>query len=291
LRTLVVTADDVGLHPGMTAGAVKAHDEGIVTACSVAATGRAFEPAVELLRDRPALDVGVHLTLAGEQPLSPPERVRTLVDRDGRFPRSFRAFTLRYLLGGIAGAEVEEELRRQIERLLAAGLRVVHANSHQHLHVLPRLFEIVLRLAEEYHVPFVRIPCEPAVRRTSPRSLQIGILNSIGHSARRRLEQSESVRSVDRTVGIMDAGRLTVDRLFRILGDAEGVTELVCHPGIGDEVLAAEYDWGYGWDRETVALCDERVRDAVREKGIGLTSFSGWTIPGAQGRPAKPSLP
>ena len=78
LRALVVTADDVGLHPGMTLGSLKAHDEGIVTAVSVVANGRAFEPAVDLLRDRPGLDVGVHLTLVGERPLSPPERVPSL---------------------------------------------------------------------------------------------------------------------------------------------------------------------------------------------------------------------
>jgi hopanoid biosynthesis associated protein HpnK len=272
LRALVVTADDVGLHPGMTLGAVKAHDEGIVTACSVVANGRAFSHAVELLRDRPQLDVGVHLTLVGERLLSPPERVRSLVDRDGRFLRDFRAFTKRYLLGGIATAEVEEELRRQIERLLDAGLNVIHANSHQHLHVLPRVFEIVLRLAEEHRIPFIRIPHEPNVlRRPSPRSLQIGILNSIGRRARRRLD---SIRTADRTVGILDAGRLTAERLVRILQDVEGTTELVCHPGIDDKALVAEYDWGYEWDRETAALCDARVKEVLQTQGIHLSPFT-----------------
>ena len=258
----------------MTLGAVKAHNEGIVTACSVVANGRAFEPAVELLRDRPRLDIGVHLTLVGERPLSPPERVRSLVDGSGAFLRDFRAFTQRYVLGGIAATEVEEELRRQIERLLASDLRVVHANSHQHLHVLPRIFEIVLRLAEEYGIRFVRIPRDPAAVRPSPRALQIGILNGIGRGARRRLEENRSIRTADRTVGILDAGNLTAERLIRILQDVEGTTELVCHPGIDDSALAAEYDWGYGWDRETEALCDARVKEVLRERESDLTSFS-----------------
>jgi chitin disaccharide deacetylase len=275
LRALVVTADDVGLHPGMTLGALKAHDEGIVTACSVVANGRAFEPAVDLLRDRPRLDVGVHLTLVGERPLSPPQKVRSLVDGSGAFLRGFRVFTTRYLLGELVAAEIEEELRRQIERLLDAGLTIVHANSHQHLHVLPRIFEIVLRLAEEYGMRFVRIPHDPAaIRQPSPRALQIGILNVIGRGARRRLEENGSIRTADRTVGILDAGRLTADRLIWILQDVEGTTELVCHPGIDDNALTAEYDWGYGWDRETAVLCDTRVKEAMRERGIELTPFS-----------------
>jgi predicted glycoside hydrolase/deacetylase ChbG (UPF0249 family) len=278
LRTLVVTADDVGLHPGMTRGALKAHDEGIVTACSVVATGPALDHAVEHLRDRPGLDAGIHLTFVGERPLSPPERVRSLLGADGAFLPGFRAFAVRYFLGGIDTAELEAELRRQIERLLAAGLRLVHVNSHQHLHVLPRIFEIVLRLAEEYRIPWVRIPRDPATaalsRRGAPRALEIGVLNGIGRQARRKLKGS-TIRTADRTVGILDAGRLTPERLVRILKDVETVTELVCHPGIGDRELEGTYRWGYGWDGETAALCDAGVRGVIRERGIGLSGFSG----------------
>lgn len=272
-----MTADDVGLHPGMTLGALKAHDEGIVTACSVVANGRAFEDAVERLRDRPELDVGVHLTLVGERPLSPPEKVKSLIGRDGAFLSNFRAFTRRYMLGGIDAAEVEQELRCQIERLLAAGLKVVHLNSHQHLHVLPRIFEVVVRLAEEYRIPWVRVPREPSAGRTSLRSLEIVVLNGIGRRAR-RLQRSRT-RAVDWTVGVLEAGRLTPEKLSRILKNVEGTTELVCHPGIGDPSLSDAYDWGYEWDRETATLCDTKVHQALRQQGIELTTFRNLERP------------
>src|SRR6185369_1858544 len=149
LRTLVATADDVGLHPGMTLGALRAHELGIVTACSVVANGRALDDAIDRLRDRPRLDAGVHLTfVGGERPLSPPAQVRSLLGPDGAFLPGFRTFAARYFLGRIDAADLAAELRRQIERLLAAGLRLVHLNSHQHLHVLPGVFETVLKLAE-----------------------------------------------------------------------------------------------------------------------------------------------
>src|ERR1700682_87726 len=69
-RRLVVTADDVGLDPGMTAGAIRAHREGIVTACSIVANGRAFDDAVARLRDVPSLEAGVHLALVEERALT-----------------------------------------------------------------------------------------------------------------------------------------------------------------------------------------------------------------------------
>jgi len=261
----------------MTRGALAAADAGIVTAVSVAAVGRAFEPAVERLRERPALDVGVHLTLVGERPLSPPERIPSLVGGDGALLSGYPALARRFLSGGIALREVEAELRRQIERLLATGLRLVHANAHQHLHVLPRVFEVVLRLAEEHRIPYVRIPCEPAVAgRWSPRTAQLAVLNALGRRARRRLGGGKvAVAAVERTLGVVDAGHLTVERLRGALRlAAPGVSELVCHPGLGDQELAAAYAWGYDWDAETAALCDPGIPELLREEGIELTSFS-----------------
>jgi chitin disaccharide deacetylase len=275
LKKLIVTADDVGLHPGMTRGALAAWDAGIVTAVSIAAVGLAFEPAVELLRAQsPGLDVGIHLTLVGERPLSPPERIRSLVGRDGALLPGYPALARRFLLGGLAAAEVEAELRLQIERLLATGLPVIHANAHQHLHVLPRIFEIVLRLAEEHGIRFVRIPAEPAAGGWSLREVQLAVLNRLGRRARRRLDATGRAAAVERTLGIVDAGHLTVERLRHALALAGEANELVCHPGLGGAELAAAYDWDYEWEAETAALCDPRLPEMLRAAGIELTSFS-----------------
>jgi predicted glycoside hydrolase/deacetylase ChbG (UPF0249 family) len=268
LKWLIVTADDVGLHPGMTRGALAAHDGGIVTAVSVSPNGRDFEPAVELLRDRPRLDVGAHLTLVGERPLSDPARIPTLVGPDGRLHSKYPAFAARYALGRIRTADLETELRAQVERLLATGLRVVHLNSHQHLHLLPRVLDVVLELAREHGIPAVRIPNEPETG-VSPRGLQLRALNALGWRARGRALAS------DRTVGVLAAGHLTAAALRRALDQVERVTELVCHPGLGGAELAREYDWGYGWDEETAALRDPALPDLLREKGVSLTSFTG----------------
>ncbi|HSN88677.1 MAG TPA: ChbG/HpnK family deacetylase, partial [Thermoanaerobaculia bacterium] len=232
MKTLVVTADDAGLHAGMTLGALEAHDWGIVTAVSVSPNGRAFDHAVERLKDRPKLDVGVHLTLVGERPLSPPETISTLLGKDGALLPGFPAFVRRALLGKIRWNEVERELRAQIERLQGTGLPVVHANAHQHLHVLPGVFEIVHKLADEYRIPWIRIPADPAaIRGVSFRHLQLGILNALGRRARPRA--LPPLRTTDRALGIVAAGHMTPGKLTRILEDVSGTTELVCHPGIG----------------------------------------------------------
>ncbi len=274
-RRLIVTADDVGLHPGMTRGALAAHDRGIVTAVSVSPNGKAFEDAVERLRDRPRLSIGAHLTLVGERPLSRPEAIPSLVGPDGALHSGYPAFAARYALGLIRSVDLATEMHAQVERLLATGLPVVHLNSHQHLHVLPRIFDVVLALAQEHGIPAVRIPNEPeAAGRLSFRALQLAGLNALGRRARRRLPST--VTAPERTIGVMTAGHLTPERLARCLdqiGREDGTTELVCHPGLGGEELSAAYSWGYGWDEETAALQDPSLPGRLREMGVSLSLF------------------
>lgn len=247
-RTLIVTADDVGLHPGMTEGAIRAHRQGIVTACSIVANGAAFDDAVARLRDAPALEVGVHLTLVEERPLTPI-----------RFPEKYTSFVPLYLARAIPLTAIERELRAQIERVLATGLRVTHLNGHQHLHLLPRIFGVVRRLAAEYGIGYVRIVDD---RGGTARPLSMRALSALGRKAR------TPGLTNDRTVGVSVAGHL--DDVVPLLDHVEGVTELVAHPGIG----VSGYRWGYDWDRETRALCDPRLRDELVTRVIGLATPS-----------------
>jgi chitin disaccharide deacetylase len=248
-RRLIVTADDVGLHPGMTEGAILAHREGIVTACSVVASGRAFEDAIERLRDVPSLDVGVHLTLVEEQSLT-----------GMRFPRKYPSFVPLYLARVISLSDIERELRAQIERVAGSGLQVTHLNGHQHLHLLPRVFGVVAKLAREFGIGYVRIVNESGGARL-PRRLAISALSVLGRRARASYTN-------ERTIGVADAGHLR--NVMPLLDRVEGLTELVTHPGVAVD----SYDWGYAWDAETRALCDSRLREELEARSIELTAPS-----------------
>jgi predicted glycoside hydrolase/deacetylase ChbG (UPF0249 family) len=247
-RLLIVTADDVGLHAGMTEGAIRAHREGIVTACSVVANGAAFEDAVARLRDVPSLEVGVHLTLVEERPL-------TAI----RAPKKYTSFVPLYLARVLSIGAIERELRAQIERVLASGLRVTHLNGHQHLHLLPRIFQVVRELAREYGIPYVRIVDDHG---GAGRPFSMRTLSSLGRRARK------TGLTNDRTIGVAGAGHL--EDVMPLLDHVQGVTELVTHPGVG----VSGYAWGYDWDRETRALCDPRLGEQLVTHGITLAAPS-----------------
>jgi predicted glycoside hydrolase/deacetylase ChbG (UPF0249 family) len=166
-------------------------------------------------------------------------------------PRNY----IRFLLS--RPRNVEPELRAQIEKVLATGLRVTHLNSHQHLHLWPWIWRIVSRLATEYRIGFVRVVNDRGGKR---RRLAMGMLNRVAAAAPGR-----------RTIGIAEAGHLTADRIIELLDFVDDTTELVTHPGVG---VSGYAHWRYDWETETRALRDPRVREAIASRGIRLVAPS-----------------
>ena len=248
MKSLIVTADDVGLHSGMTAGAIRAHQQGIVTACSIVANGREFDDAVSRLRDVSALEVGVHLTLVEETSLT-----------GLSLPRNW----MRFLASRISPSAIETELRAQVERVLASGLRVTHLNSHQHLHMLPRIFRIVMRMAEEYGIRYVRVVDDRGGRAGVLRHCAVRGLSALGRRAHRPAVTN------DRTIGVLEAGHLS--DVVPLLDHVGGVTELVAHPGIGVDSYG---HWKYRWDVETNALTIPALREELARRQIKLIAPS-----------------
>jgi predicted glycoside hydrolase/deacetylase ChbG (UPF0249 family) len=283
-RRLVATADDLGLHPAIDAGVFRACDLGIVTAVSLVAAGRSFPAAVAGLRARPAIDAGAHLVLVGERPLSPPGEIPSLLGRDGALLPGWPAFLRRWALGRIRLDDVERELRRQLARLGETGLPIVHANSHQHLHVLPGVFPLVAGLAGEHGIPFVRLPV-PAGSIGAPlhRRAQVAALSRLARRAARRAPPTAGVRFLPQTLGIAEAGHLTPAALHRLVATVAADAELVCHPGTDEPQLAAAYRWGYRWGRETAALTDPAARRALAAAGVELTTFRRLAAPSGLG--------
>jgi len=268
VRRLIVSGDDLGLHPGINAGVVRCHREGIVTSASLCANGGAFEDAVAALRGAPDLDVGVHLTLVGEAPLLPKGSLPTLAP-EGRLPPHFGALFLRLTLRRVRMAEVEEEMTAQVARARDAGLRVTHLDSHQHVHLHPALLPAVLRVARRFGIGAVRA----AARSVSGSGLRPGLIGLVSKLGSRRL-RAAGVRTPDTLVGLAETGRLDEARLRAVVvALPEGTSELVCHPGAGDGAIASAYGWGFRWDEEAAALTAPAVRETLRREGIQLIAY------------------
>ena len=51
-----------------------------------------------------------------------------------------------------------EEARAQVQKILAAGIRPSHIDTHKHTHLLPPVLDVVARIAREFDIPWVRRP-------------------------------------------------------------------------------------------------------------------------------------
>ena len=172
---LIVNADDLGLSEAVSDGIFEGFTNGIITAASLMVNGSAFKYAADQLQHFPGLDVGIHLTLVEEHPVSENRHVRSLIGNDGRFLPHARQFLKRYLSGNIAYSEVQAEFSAQICMAKAMNVSIGHIDTHQHLHCLPNIRKIVVDLAKEHNIKYLRYPRE---------KLQPYMMTSISHLSR-----------------------------------------------------------------------------------------------------------
>ncbi len=272
LTRLIVNADDLGLHPALDAGILRAHREGIVTSATVLVMGPSAAEAVARAREQ-GLALGVHLALSTAlAPAAPPAEVPTVAP-GGRLRASWAEFARGWLTGRVRRSEVERELGAQLTRARALGAEVDHLDAHQHLHLLPGIRPLVEALARREGLA-VRWPDRlprPAWLRAPGPAVKTLLLSLLARTAPR---PGSGVRRVS-AGGVFEAGRLDEATLLAMLDTLpEGDFEVGCHPGEGRPHVPEDPAWTYGWQAELEALTSPRVKARLRERGITLATYA-----------------
>ncbi|MBO9555658.1 ChbG/HpnK family deacetylase [Cellulomonas sp.] len=271
-RLLIVTADDLGLTVGVNEAVRRAHVDGVVTATSLLAVGRAFDDAAAMLRDLPTLEVGAHLAIVGEDPpLLSAREIPTLVDSGGSFPLSYRTVVARGLAGLIDPDDVRRELGAQLERVRGVGVPVTHLDTHQHTHLWPAVACVVADLAVTAGVPAVRLPRS---HRHGPLGLGVSLLSA---GTGRTLRRAGRV-SPDDYAGLDEAGALDAARFGRTLDAvrrrAAPSVEINAHPSVPGDPDLDRFAWSYRWADELAMLTDPAVRRRIESAGYRLGGFA-----------------
>ena len=287
VKSLIVNADDLGWTEGVNRGIVEAHRNGIVTSASLLANGHAFLSGVEVARSTPGLGVGVHLNLSDGPPVAARELVTSLVNNAGEFEGGPEGLLLRIAGRGLTLREVEMEWEAQIEKIRDAGIQPTHLDGHKHVHMLPGLFEIALKLAKRYAVGAIRVAHEASSLRVAlstgeelrtaavlKQGVQARGLKLLARDAREQTERA-GISTADYFCGIAQTGEMTkqgVAQLLRSLPD--GTTELMCHPGYADEALQnTATRLQASRQTELEILTDVEIRNLVASQGIRLIDY------------------
>ena len=264
-RLLIVHADDLGLTRSVNASFINGLRLGGNNSGSAMVPCPEFPGIVDFARQQPDADIGLHLTLTSESSdrrwasVAPARQVPSLVDRQGFLHVRWTGDMI------IVPAEVEIEIRAQIEKALAAGLAPTHIDSHQYKlqKAGEKLFEVYLRVSRDYDLPllvsrewFAQYPYIQAL--LGPADILLDQVRMIGPGI--KPEQWPAFY------------RQVLERL------PLGVSEILIHPAFDDEETRAFFsdreDWGAAWrQRDHDFFASPDFREVLESQAIKMITW------------------
>jgi predicted glycoside hydrolase/deacetylase ChbG (UPF0249 family) len=237
MTRLIINADDFGLHPSVNHAIANCFQFGSVNSTSVIANGRALNTELLLQLHGTGLQVGAHITWVNEPWLT-----------QNTYIHSWRELLKRIAFGGTTFVSLmKHEAEAQVALLMQYNIQLSHIDSHQHVHHLPFLWQILQSIQLKHYIPRIRIArvCHKSLVRKTVTGY---LLNYMAGCINRCPEYY--------CAGIKYAGNYTLPLLTEeILLSKQMNTELIVHPGTNNAELNKLYHyWGFNWEAEYKAL-------------------------------------
>ena len=258
-RLLIINADDFGMCHATNAAICRTLTEGVAQSTTLMVPCPWALHAMRWLSAHPEIAFGVHLTALCDGPdyrwgpLTPRDRVPSLVDETGTFYRFER---MAEFFAQINLDELELEFRAQIEAVLAAHLTPTHLDWHSlRIAARPDIVAMMLRLAQEYGLA-LRVYGQAVIEKVQGQGLPTNdydfldssMLDTVGKSAR-------------------------FAQLLREL--PVGLSEWAVHPGLDSaELLAIEPDGNHFRQADFDFLISAEAPAIIRQEGIILLNYA-----------------
>jgi hopanoid biosynthesis associated protein HpnK len=250
----------------------------VLTAASFRVTGTAAARAVTLAKRTPSLRVGLHLTLLGGVPVTPPKKIPDLVDRHGRLRRDMVALAFALALRPAVRLQLRHEIAAQFSAFRRTGLALDHVNAHKHFHLHPLIAREVVAACIENGAAALRVPREPAsvVARIDGAASPLAHIAAWTALLRSRARRARLL-TPDTVFGLRWSGQMTTRRIAGLLERLpEGLTEIYTHPATVDAFSG--HAPGNRYTQELAALTDPEVIKGLRRCAChagGYSDFAG----------------
>ncbi|MGI8402337.1 MAG: polysaccharide deacetylase family protein [Gemmatimonadaceae bacterium] len=257
-KLLILHADDLGVAHSEDVASFDALDRGAVSSASIMVPTPWVGEVAAYARAHPNADLGLHLTLTSEWQtyrwgsVESKDKVASLLDSVGTFPNdeAIVAKTAK-------PAEVDRELRAQVERALALGIRPTHLDSHMgSLFTTPELIAVYVKVAHDYHLPFLAVkgtPLAAAQAGVSPQDVVLDAVVIAGENIPRDQWKAWYLRAIDNL--------------------KPGITEMIVHLGHDDAELQAvtvnHEPYGSAWrQRDYDVVTSAEFVKALRDHNV-----------------------
>jgi len=283
-KKLIINADGFGFTKGINKGIIELIEKGVVTSISCNVNFPYIIDLEYIVKSYPNVSIGLHLNINVGKPVCLSEEVPSLVNESGEFWDN--EFNKKLLLRQINLSELQKELEAQIIKLQSYGLHISHLDGHQHKHLLPGYFGVVLKICKKHNIKRIRCHRKYLIfKNNKNRKLKI-ILHYLSHPSRiithsyarilMKKAEFEGVAMADRLITPnLDNSMFLLSTWFEILKSLpSGINEIYCHPGYPDDELRKYAKYVDKRLFEMTVLASPELLQQIKKEGIQLISFN-----------------
>lgn len=263
-KLLILHADDLGVATSVNKAAEIGFAARGINSGSVLVQGYAFPEVAHYARSHPQVDLGLHITLSSDlnqfyRPVLPPDRIKTLVNDEGNFPRFWNQTDY------VDPQEAEAEISAQIELANTFEFHPTHLDSHQFRLYRngPALFDSFVKVGRKYKIPIL------LARNWFSRWAYLG--------------QNVNTPSIVLDQAVWLPSKLPPNQWASFYTKflqqlKQGVTQLIVHPAIDDQEMqrltANNQYWGpERWQHDLDYFSDPNLRRLLRDNQIELITW------------------
>ena len=271
-RVLILHADDIGMCYEANRAAKDYLEQDQIQSAAAMVPCPWFDEFATWYREHPDEDVGLHLTLTSEWkhyrwgPVAPKAEVAGLVDPDGYLFRSVVQVATQ-----ASAAEVDKEIRSQIDRALSRGIKPGHIDTHMGtLYARPDYANVYMKVAVDYQIPAMVI--ELTAHSMQKFRAQGYPLNDemIRISKQYPLPKLDGFESVPSGANYEEVQ----EKFFELVRSLKpGITEIIFHPAIPTECLQhITNSWRQRGD-EAKLFADPKTQQFLNDEGVLFTNW------------------
>jgi predicted glycoside hydrolase/deacetylase ChbG (UPF0249 family) len=169
-NNIILHSDDLGITEQSSDHIIDAWRSGDITSFSIIANGDAIKKIPSYLNGCPELGarIAVHFNLTEGYPSADPLEVPLLIGADGKFNQSFgRLLICNFFTHHGKRSELLKQIYKEckaqigVVRALCPDRDLVAIDSHNHIHMIPGVFQVVASAARDEKIKQIRISKEP----------------------------------------------------------------------------------------------------------------------------------
>ncbi len=264
-RAVIIHTDDIG----MCHASVQAFKDlwafGTITSGATMVPCPWFPAVVQMCKENPGIDMGVHATLNAEWenyrwgPVSTRETGSGLMDKAGYFHQWHQA-----VYDNATPEEVEREVNAQIECALKAGIDVTHVDSHMGTIMNPLFIQSYVQAASSRLLPNML----PRLTAKGMEMMGLDEQERMAYMPIMDMLESIGVPMLDGILSLpLEHGDDHIGMAKKLFGDLPiGITHFILHPSIDTpELRAIAPDWEARVANYNAFMSDELKKVLERE--------------------------